>query len=196
MLESGFKTRTAPKREFKLIPDGFYQVALEDIVPVDDLFKGEHQLKLRLQWRILDEGELQGERLFLKVTPTVSNFNNNPSWLFQVIKELSGAEPTEADQAEGGVDGDQLNKLIGKQAIVMVKTNKSTNGQTYSNIKGLTKAKALLPLPELKTKPPIATPVIATKAEVDGPSDGDIPVIPEDESEMEQKQAKDVNLPS
>lgn len=159
MLEETYQTPKQTPRDFKVIPEGLYQVVLEDVVPVETEFKGEKSIKLRFQFVILDEGEFAGERLFLKASQTVSNWNNNPSWLYRLIS-IFRSEPTE-EEKENGVSGSMLNSFIGRQALVMVNNSQSQDGsRTFSNIKGITKAKVELAVPKLSTKGPVMTPKI------------------------------------
>ena len=159
MLDNSYRTPAYQKKEFPVVPDGFYQVVLEDIQPVETQFKGVKEIKLRFQFVILTAGEFAGQKLWVKAAQTVYNNNGKSSWLFNLVKHLRGTEPSEAEQKEG-VTAETLNALIGKQAVVMVNTNKGNNGMMYSNVKGMTPAQTLLPVPEHKTKEPMAVPVI------------------------------------
>ena len=72
-------------REFRLVPEDVYQVAIEDIVPVETEYQGKKMEKLRFQFVILGKGEYAGERLFRKAVPIVSNYNR-PSVMWQIVQ--------------------------------------------------------------------------------------------------------------
>lgn len=158
MLDNSYRTPKPTPREWKVIPDGFYPVVLEDVQPVETQWKGVKEIKLRFQFVILGDGEFAGEKLFLKAGQTVYNNNGKSSWLYNIVKHLR-SEPT-ADEMDNGLTAETINGLIGKQAIVMVNTNTGNDGKTYSNIKGMTPAQTILPVPKLNTKGPVAVPEI------------------------------------
>ncbi|QGH73103.1 MAG: protein of unknown function DUF669 [Podoviridae sp. ctviO18] len=183
MLKSDYRTPKSEFKEWKIIPEGIYQVVIEDIKPVfvKNKFNPEGEEKLNFQFVILDDGEYHGERLWRRVTPNVFDgaTNNRPSYLYQILKAANKVEPTEQQKNEG-LSGDELNALIGKQLVVMVKVSApNAQGKVFSNVEGLTTAKSLLPVPKLKTSDPIEL----QRPEATGTEQGEEDIVGEDDIE-------------
>lgn len=163
MLHNDYRTPKMERKEWPVIPEDVYQVAIEDIttITVKKFHSEEEEDVFNFQFVILEEGEYKGQRLFKRVRPIVfdGGGKNRPSYLYQIFKAAMKVEPS-VEQVELGLTGKELNELIGKQIRVNVKVSPPNNaGKTFSNVEGVMHAKTEMAMPALKTKAPGSTKV-------------------------------------
>jgi len=145
MIEKSFQI-TPQANDFKIIPEGTYQVIIDDVADKKQpIFSKPNQEEtvLNFRFKILADGEHKNRFVWKKVRPVISEgwSGGNPSNLFSILKAV-GVEP----DPELMMTGTDLNsKFIGKQLTVVVKEKTSKDGKIYNVVSDFLKVKNDLP---------------------------------------------------
>lgn len=150
----------APAGEaFPVVSEGLYQVFIEDaeIKETADYNDPSKMVEvIKFTFHIL-EGEFKGQKLWKNAKPYFSDKpGQKKSTLTEIFEATFKASPVQVGVKE--LSGAIINKFIGRQLQVMVKTTMSGKGNEYSKIPegGFLRAKVELTLPEGFQRPPEA----------------------------------------
>ena len=204
-----FKINKGEAKVYPPMPEDIYQVELFDISAreVDDNYnKGKKQTVLSFQFTVLEDGEYRTRNIWRDFVPIelyVSKKGKNV--LYQIIEAIICRElkPEEVDT----MDSDFLNKLIGYQCRVVVKTKEKEGVKKNFIDSFLPKKMSLARLTDeerekCKVKPredstPVTDDTINRTSSVQSTPDDDIPTINLDDDEpgqaptMESEESKE-----
>lgn len=189
-----FKIKQGEAKSFPPVPDDIYQVELLDIsVKQKPSYNDKSVLEdlLSFQFTILDEGH-RGRNIWRDYVPLelyVSR-KKGKNLLYQIIEAII-MRPLKPEEVEA-MDSDFLNRLIGYQCRVIVKTKKGDDGD-YNYIESfLPKKESMTKLTDdekeearvkVKQGKPVEDSVLAGAAAPQRTQDDDIPTINLDDEE-------------
>lgn len=154
MIDSNMKIEKKETKSYPALPENIYQVQLLDITSKeeetydskkDTSTPAVMETILSFQYTLLngtdakqekeEDKNLRGRNIWQNFVPTYlyvgKKGKNN---LYKIVESLLGRELTQEEEAFG-IDGEFMNKLIGKQCRVGIKHKPSTDGsKVYDNI--------------------------------------------------------------
>lgn len=147
-ISNDMKVEKVEAKEYPPIPKDIYQVELLDVsskdqVTYDTRFKPENEQKkemvMSFQFTILKgkdgDEDLRCRNVWANFIPPILYIGKNgKNKLYQIIEAIEGAELTQEDEA-GGITGERLNALIGKQCRISVEP-KVKGDKTFDLITG------------------------------------------------------------
>ena len=150
------KNWEAPKpKEFPPLPDDIYQVFIEDVSLVKGTaYKSNKEVwQLVFRFRVLDDGEFYGRRLWRRVNPVISagGANKKPA-NFNLIYEAVYKRTPYQDQLTN-ITGEVINNFIGRQLRIAVRKTVDDTGKPVNRIDSYLPVKNEFPLPEDWKKP-------------------------------------------
>ena len=140
MINENFKIEKKEGTEYPPLPENIYQVELLDIeLQVKPKYKKENETEkvFSFQFTLLngkekDGSSLRGRNIWRNFVPTYLYIGNKgKNILYQIVEAIIGMELS--PEIEATLDAEKLNKLIGRQARIVVKNTKKDD-KTYSNI--------------------------------------------------------------
>jgi len=147
MLNANIKIDKKETMDFKPLPENIYQVELLDInseerATYDTRNKPdsekEYETVMSFQFTLLagkdGEEDLRGRNVWANFIPTYLYISkkNGKNQLYRIVEALLARDLTPQEEAEG-IDGDFLNKLVGKQCRIGVK-HKQSGDKIFDNI--------------------------------------------------------------
>lgn len=138
-IDTTFKVTKSEGVVYEPIPENTYQVQIVDIKQVERQTQFGLKQKFQFTCDVTDDKEYLGRKVFVSVN--ISWFNGEggkrASALYNLVKTIYGYYKPKIDVSKlDGLTGDDINDLVGKQFVAVVKVNDKYNNVTdYIKIK-------------------------------------------------------------
>lgn len=149
-LPENFKLKIPEKKDFELLPDDTYQVAitkleLKEGQPVYESKTGEVEDRVEFEFTIVEDGPYKGRKLWKNVSTTMSagSTGYSPSGLYKLFCAVNRFSLS--DEEAKSVEAKDINEMLGKELRLVVKQEKSRKGNTKNKIKDVLPLKNALP---------------------------------------------------